>query len=128
MLTSALYSLLTSSATFTNIAGTNLYALLLPNTLPLPSATYQIIGSTSQPTFTGSGIQRTRVQFDCFGSRYQDATNLRGAIVSVLNGYQGTVGGVNISAIGKISHSDFFEHDDLLYRCMVEFYVFSDLA
>lgn len=99
-------------------------AVLLPEKVTLPATTYQIIVGTSEPTFDTSGLQTTRVQFDCFGSSYADAYAAREALIQALNGYRGAlVDGSFLQGALVITSVDFFADAPRQYRCMVEFYL-----
>ncbi len=127
MVEAAIYSLLSTATSVVAIAGPRIYPLLMPIDFVVPAITYQIVSSVSSPGLMTAGMQKIRVQIDCFGNDYSDAVTLRAAVVSSLNGFSGTVQGVPISNFSKISQSDLFDHDALLYRAMVEFYLLTTI-
>ena len=91
----------------------------------VPALTYQIVGGSSDPTFTTSGLQKVRVQFDAFAASYIAAAQVRDAVRILLNGYQGALSdGTFIQNADLIQNIDFFENDARQYRCASEFYFY----
>jgi hypothetical protein len=92
-LESALYSLITGSAGFSNLASARLYPVFIPQDIALPAAAYQVISRISFVAHDGAtGISQSRVQFDCDGTTYAAAKQLAEALVTILNGYRGDPG------------------------------------
>ncbi len=127
MISQAIFDLITSNSGYAALAGTRLYPLLLPDNYILPAATYQVVSSIETVTLDGKASVRSRYQIDCMGATFGAASALRSAIITAANGYTGTVNGTYITLITKISHSDHFDHDGLMYRCMVELFVLAPL-
>lgn len=143
MIESDFYSVLTSSDT-TGLYGTvnfddspvvtvmdlcdsRVYPLVLPTQPTLPAITYSFIGGTSRPTNDSPGSQRYRVEVNCWGNTYSEAVTLRAAVITALNGYPaGRVQTTSIQSIQYLQPTDFFDHDVLQYRAMVEFYVYAN--
>jgi hypothetical protein len=119
MIEQSIYNALQQDTINTAVDG-RIYPLVLPADSPLPAITYQIVGGSSQGTQDTHGTQRYRVQVDCWGETYGDAVTLRNAVIAALDHYN--VDGVYITLLQP---TDFFDHDALQYRAMVEFYVFS---
>lgn len=127
MILTGLVALITGTTAWSNLAGTRLYPVTLPEAPTLPAATYHIIGGTSEPTFETSGMQKLRVQFDHYGNTYAAANQLREATRTLLNGYQGTLSDDTVLQNANLIQSvDFFENDARQYRCMSEFYLYFD--
>jgi hypothetical protein len=107
------------------IIGGRLTPVLLPEGSPMPAMTYRIVASRSEPTFSGSGAQKLRVQFDAYSSdTYDNAAAARDALRSLLNGYSGTLSdGTFLQAAELIQQIDFYENDARQFRCMSEFYL-----
>lgn len=99
-----------------------IYPVVLPNKPEFPAMVYSFVGATSNPTFDTAGFTRYRVEVNCFGKTYKAANTVRAAVISELNGYYDG----NMS-IEKIHPIDFYDHELLLFRCLVEFYVSSVL-
>ena len=104
-------------------------AVQLPERVTLPAATALIVSSLSDPTFESSGLQKVRVQFDCYALTYGEASDARNALVDVLNGYIGHLAdGTDLQNADQIQAIDFFEDDSRQFRCMVEFYLYFDVS
>jgi hypothetical protein len=127
MIQTGLFSLITGFSSVSALIGTRLHPLSLREAETLPAMTYQLVGGSSDPTFETSGMQRLRVQFDCWGENYDDAAGLRDALIKALNGYQGLLSDgtylQNADLISSIG-ADYFEDMPRQYRCMVEFYFY----
>lgn len=119
-----LFDLITTEATIAAIIATRMYPIVLPTDCPMPALRYSFAGGMSEPTFDTSGLQRVRVQFDCFGANQDDAMQLRWALIRFLNGYSGElIDGTVLQLAQLIQQVDFFEQGPRQFRCMVEFYL-----
>jgi hypothetical protein len=119
MIETTLQTLLTTSAPIRAIT-TSVYPVTLPKGIETPVIwiSWKTVTSVSNPTFTTTGITRTRIQIDCWAARYLDAANLRAAVRSVLDGYHdGSI------AIQSLSDTDIYDDVLLEYRAILEFYV-----
>jgi len=129
MILAGLFTLLSTTSTITALVGQRIFPVQLPEQSVLPALTYQIIAVKASPTLTNSGYQRWRLQFDCWGKDYADATNLRAALRLALEGYRGTLSdGTLLQDAQMIQLVDYFEHDSLHWRSMIEFYLFFNLT
>lgn len=127
MIQIGIFSLLTGFPGVAALVGTRVIPVTLPEPPILPALTYQFAGGSSQPTFETSGMQKQRVQFDCWGQSYDDAASLRAALIAALNGYQGALSdGTYLQNAELLQSMDFFENEARQYRCMVEFYLWYD--
>jgi hypothetical protein len=131
MIAEGLFTRLTQDATVSALVAARVYPLVLPDAGAFPAITYQQIGGSSAATLNTSGMQRARLQIDCWsaplpqGGTYRQAAALRDAVIGALNGWQGTFAdGTAVSNIVLLGPgTDFFVHEALQYRCMVEFYL-----
>jgi hypothetical protein len=120
-----LFNLLSTSTQIAALCKTRIYPVLLPTAPTYPAVRYQIISATPRPTLDTSGFQRWRIQFDCFGANYSDAASLRGALMKLLNGYQGVLSdGTNLQNVEFIQLMETFADDARTYKCSVEFYLY----
>jgi hypothetical protein len=127
MIELAFKAVLSSSPAIAALCGKRIYPLLLPTNSPMPAIDYSFVGGSATATLTTTGVQKYRVEVNCWGDTYTDAVTLRAAVVLALNGYTDfEFDGSDIS-IQLIQPRDFFDHDLLQYRAMVEFYVFATL-
>jgi hypothetical protein len=94
-ITEALQAYLTGDSNFSDLAGTRLYPILIPQDATMPAAAYQQIGSADEirghagPT----GMARARIQFTAAGSDYSSCKGLAAAIKGLLWGYRGVLSG-----------------------------------
>jgi Protein of unknown function (DUF3168) len=116
----ALYQVLQAQPAIAAITAGAVYPILLPIDSPLPALTYQIVGSSSAQTQATHGMQRIRLQVDCWATTYLGAVTLRDVVANSLDGYEDS----NFSAL-LLSRTDFFEDAALQYRAMLEFYIFT---
>lgn len=127
MILSGIQSLLASNAGIAALASNRIYPVLMPESLDLSTygaVTYHVVGGSSDPTFTTSGMQKLRVQFDCFGSTFKQANLIREAIRLAINGYSGTLNdGTTLQWAELIQPIDHFENDARQYRCSSEYYL-----
>lgn len=88
--------------------GERVYPLTLPQDVTLPAMTYQVISdvptishSTAQdhPTYTGTQRSDTRVQFDCYGSDYDEAEALCDELRQLTVGYRGSWGTEEVDSV-----------------------------
>jgi Protein of unknown function (DUF3168) len=120
MLEQNIASVLTAQAAITSLAATRVYPIVLPTDPDLPALTYQIVGGSSNPTLSSAGMQKIRLQIDCWGDSYGDAVTLRDAVATSLSGYQDA----NVQFLFLSKHDD-FDHELLQYRAIIEFYIFT---
>lgn len=125
-LPAGLFSLLTADSGIAALIGTRVYPVMLPEDPTLPALLYKFVGGASSPTLTTSGMQRSRLEIDCYGATYDDASALRSAVIAALNGFQDELGDGTYLQNAELLNPglDFFEDEPRQYRCMVEFYLF----
>jgi len=124
-----LASLLQASTAITSLVGQRIFPVAIPKSeVPLngpipPTLVYKTIGSQSTPTFDTAGLQRTRIEFTCWGTTYIQAITLRDALIGVLQGYRGVLSdGTNLQTVLVITGTDDFLQDSLSYCATQEFY------
>ena len=132
MIQAGIFNLLSQNSSIAAMAGSNparIWPVLLPEDPTLPAITYHVIGGASMPTLSTSGMQRLRMQFDCWGADYDDAATLRAALIAALNGYQGTLSDGTYLQYAQLigPGTDFFEDAPRTFRCLCEFYLLYDL-
>lgn len=102
--------------------GNRIYPVLLPEKTAMPAVSYQIVSWTSEPGFQTAGMQKVRVQFDCFGDTYKQATNVREDMIKLLVGMQGENldDGHFLQNTELVQSIDFYEQDARQFRCALE--------
>lgn len=91
-----------------------------------PLLSYQWVGGASDPTFSTSGLNRGRLQIDCWGLTKQTAVALANAVIAALDGFQGVLSdGTPVANAWLINPPgvDYFSGDSRFRRRMLEFYV-----
>ena len=117
--------LVKTAAAGTPIATVPLYPFLLPDNATLPAMTYQIVSSVNYPTFSSSGMQRDRVQFDCWSGSYTLANTNRDNLILALNRFGGSLSdGTSVNRVTFLAKHDDFVYESKHYRLLGEFYVF----
>jgi hypothetical protein len=114
-------NLLLASAAITDICSGRIYPVRLATDAPMPAIHYMFISGVSKPTLDSRGSQKYRVEVSCWGDSYNDAVTLRAAVVSALD--------QTVSAnlyIEFLMNTDLDDHQTLQYRCLCEFYVYSN--
>jgi hypothetical protein len=120
MIETALYNVLSGMPAIIAITTADrIYPAILPTEPTLPELTYAFVGGTVKPTMDTRGTQKSRVQLDCWGNSYPDAVTLRNAVIDSLAGYADANFSTQI-----LQTIDFFEHEALQYRAVVEVYLF----
>lgn len=111
--------------TVSSLATGGISPILLPDTPLLPAATYQRISTVTLNTMTSNvALTQVRMQFDTWAKSYADARSLASAIISVLEGYSGTLpNGVYIANVALDSQIDLYESTARLYRNSVDFLI-----
>ena len=66
------------------------YPVMLPQGVK-QGLTYMRAGGSSAPTLNTSGMQRMRLQVDCFAQSHLEADALRSQLISGLDGFRGTL-------------------------------------
>jgi hypothetical protein len=123
MLEANLQKIITEAPSFTAIAGTRLYPVLLPEEPTLPAATYQRITTIRSYSTTGPvSLNRVRMQFDCWGETYAQVKQLQAALLAILED-RSTYTSAGIDSIMLDTATDGYEHDARIYRVSLDFIV-----
>lgn len=65
------------------LIGTRCYPVTLPQGATLPALTYAVISGVGESdTQSGPGVQRRRIQFDCWAATYGEACSLADALTA----------------------------------------------
>lgn len=109
----------------TAIVGTNIYPVVLPNSVDAraqPWMTYQMVSRTQLYSLAcDSFCVRKRVALNVWSQSYSDVVTAQKAIWSALSGFQGTFpNGTQIHLVELANASDSFEDTALMYRSSVQ--------
>jgi hypothetical protein len=123
MIESNIRQLITSNTQFTGLAGTRLYPVLLPTESPLPAVTYQSISlKTLYALDERVNFDQLRLQIDVWASTYLDSKALASCIVGILDNFSGSFpDGTYVDGIQLRNSTDYYEHEALTYRVMLQF-------
>jgi hypothetical protein len=128
MILQGITNLLLANPGVATLIGARVSPVELPQDSALPAVVYRTISSVAKQTLDTAGMTRLRLEVDCWGSKFGDADATRYAVIKALEQYSGVLSdGTFLQDVQTIQQMDFFEHDLLLYGCMVEFYLFFNL-
>jgi hypothetical protein len=124
MIETGLYALLSTEPSITALVGTRVYPLILPTDGTFPAITYQIVGGQSFPTLTTTGLQKIRLQVDCWATdAYLTAASVRVVVTKFLAGRSCQFADGTRASFQLIGPIDFYSSGDEAYRCGVEVYL-----
>jgi hypothetical protein len=99
------------------IAGTQIYPILIPQNTALPAVTIQRISGGQQNTLGGyNGMERPRIQVDCWATSYTTAKKLGAAIRLAMNSSSEFKAGCE-------SDLDEYDDDSKTFQVSLDFYV-----
>jgi Protein of unknown function (DUF3168) len=120
-----LFTLLSGNSLIASLVGDRIYPVILPTGFRPPGISYQIVSGQVKAGFTTRGVQRWRLQVDCWSkAAYLEAATVRDAVRRALDvtNAQFADGTVLLGAF-FIQPIDFFAGENELYRCGAEFYL-----
>ena len=104
---SAIVALLTADVTLAALVGTRVYPLMAPGDADLPLLVYQEVAETPVRSLTRRlALTAWRVRFDAFAESYSSAKAVKNALLDVLDGYEGTTGGMVIRGVFRDDSND----------------------
>jgi len=91
-----------------------------------PCIGYQLVGGNSDSTLSTSGMQKARLQIDCWALTGDVAKNLAAAVIAALNCYQGQLSDGTRLLDAQLVHpgADVFGSGSRYFCRMLEFYLF----
>ena len=116
------FTAISSAPAVQAICASRIYPLRMPTNPTLPAIEYSFISGFNTPTMNTNGVQKYRVEVNCYGTTYLAAISLRSAVVKALSGYKS--GAMNIQ---YLMPRDRFEDAALQYRAIAEFFIFDSL-
>lgn len=114
----AVRTILLADPTVSGIVGTRIFPIQLPLICEFPAISYL---KPSNPFSRISG--RPRVQIDCWTEDYLECLTLAKAVETALDGYSGTVAGVNIRGIFPQNAPDQPIDDAGLFHIPYDFFI-----
>jgi len=102
-------------------AGSRVYPLNLPQGGTLPAIRYFLVSDPSMVTHSGrSKTRNPRYQMDCYGATYLDAKRLAMQVITLLDGYSGTMGSAQCQAGFQENQVDNFDPETGRYWVSVD--------
>jgi hypothetical protein len=122
----AIIQFLLAEPTISALVGQSIYAVQLPTASPMPAVVLNTVGGQSMPTLETAGLQKVRIQVDCFGTSYASADQVRWVLTQFLNLNAAQLNnGVWLQSAQLIQPIDFPDDwQTLQFRCGAEFYLF----
>ena len=106
------------------LAGPRVYPQRLPQNVTLPAISYFQVSGYRFGSHSGfSGLARNRYQFNCTGSRYEDAKELAAQLKTVADGYAGLMGAVTVGSCLYAGERDTANPEVGRYTVMVDFMI-----
>lgn len=123
----ALYVKVTGTAAIAALIGLRLYPGRIPQESALPAILYfKATGDRVHSLAGPSGLADPTFQFDIYASGsggYKVCKNVARELRLALDGYRGSVSGVNIQGIILDSEQDMYEEEPELFRVSMDFRV-----
>jgi len=122
---SGIVSVLRADGTVSGIISTRIYPLKLKEGYALPALSYQRVSSVREHNIDVGpiGFAWARFQIDSWAESYTDVRSLAEAVRQCLDGYKGTMGGVNAGGICIKSERDLFEEGTEIYRVIQDYLI-----
>jgi hypothetical protein len=118
----ALVHKLTTTSTITTLIGTRIYPLVFPAGATMPCLVYQRISTPRIHTHEGaSGLAQPRFQLTCWSATYGGAKALANAVREALDGFKGSIQGVQVGATFIQNELDQREADTKLYSVIQDY-------
>ena len=110
----AIYGLLSGASSVTDIVGSRIYPVSVPQFAEFPFVVYTTTDTEPSMTKDGSSpLDVITVQIDMYANDFDTNTTLAGAIRSTLDFYEGTVNGQAIQRMTMLNSSDGDYNSDL---------------
>jgi len=112
----AVRSILAANTEVSALVGTRIYPAVLPLDCALPALSYSKISNAYKQI---AGVPR--FQISCWTEDYLQCQTLKQAVETALDGYSGTVSGIEIIRIIPLSAPDFYESETGVYHIPYDF-------
>lgn len=124
MLEDGIVNLIGGYAPLVAAIGSRLYPVVIPEPPTYPCVSYQVVSATSKLATDGTLVQAKRVQFDAYALTYAQCKQIEAMLATLLNGYIGSMGTVEVIATNAGVVIDNWEVDSRIYRVTTE-YIFT---
>ncbi len=128
----ALYSYLSGHAGLTNLVGTRIYPLVMPQNISLPAATFsKVSGPRVHAMQKDAGMAYPRFQVSCWGITYKSTKEVAAQVRAALQDFKGTMGGAGGVVVGGVfiqDENDLYEPGTHVYHVALDFIIWHDEA
>ena len=126
----ALYTYMSSKTELTNIVGSKIYPMFIPQKQTIPAITYYPVSTTyGSELCKDNGFVRCIVQFDCHEKNFKKARQLSRVIKNIFQDLHGNMGGIDIQAtfirsdiVLNSGESNRVDTEDTIHIIEIEFY------
>ena len=95
-----IYNLLLNNTDITDIVGDNIYPLYIPQEIPLPCITYQMVSTDPNGTKDGvSSLDVERYQVNVYSDNFNEMNDLQKLVRTTLDFYTGEVAGLDVQRV-----------------------------
>lgn len=120
----AIHAKLAATAAVTNLVSTRIYLVNLPQSPSYPAVTIARVSGVREHNLSGpSGLARPRISISGWGTYYNAAKNVAEAIRQTLDGFSGTVSGVDIQSVHLENEIDLYEDEPEVFRTMTDYFI-----
>lgn len=106
------------------IAGGRIYPVVAPQNATYPLITFEKISGERVRALEGPlGRARPRIRFHCWAEKYADAKTLANQVRRLLDGFAGTVSGVQIDSSTLDSEQDLYEDQVDTHQIVLDFFI-----
>ena len=122
MLESGLHSLLSADSTLSELVGTRIYPVFVPESTAFPCLSYQVVSGSSDVALDDTVVREKRIQFDAWAQTYGVSKQIESALAEILEGYSGTLedGTTILDCVPSIT-LDNWEATSHIYRITAEY-------
>lgn len=125
----ALYAHLKSYTGLTNLVGTRIYPLVLPQNPTLPAIIYQKISRVGGRALSSPSPRyvRARFQISCWGASYGSVKDVAEQVKAALQDYHGVMGGtggVTVLDADVANEQDIYEPEVGIYHLPVDVFIY----
>ena len=101
------------------LIGTRVYPLVFPSQVTFPCITYRIISGLRMEVLSEE-VYATRIQFDIWATTYDEAGDIKAALLTLFNFHDSTVHGQRIMSTRTDLTFDLFDTPTKTYRKIVD--------
>lgn len=109
-----------------------IYPLTLPQGVSLPAITHQLVSDTPLPThswaqdhpsYDGRKYKEARVQFNAYGTTFDEAEAVANELEAAITGYRGLWGDVQIESVLPALSLDDYDVDTKSWRRISDYFI-----